>query len=56
MWQMLSIIKRHNKVAIRTVDMGVVVIEIAALKVLSFGTASNFRFMAVHKIVDLMGP
>ena len=55
--------KGHTKVAIRTVDTDVVVIEVAAFKVfcpqelwVAFGTGPNFRFIAVHKIVDAMGP
>ena len=55
--------KGHIKVAIRTVDTDVVVIAVAAFKVFSpqelwvaFATGSNFRFIAVHKIVDAMGP
>ena len=55
--------KGHTKAAIRTVDTGVVVIAVATFKVFcpqelrgAFETGSNFRFIAVHKIVDAMGP
>ena len=57
-----AVYKGHY-VAICTVNTNVVVIAVAAFKVfypqelwVAFGTGSIFRFIAVHKIFDAMGP
>ena len=57
-----AVYKGNTKVAIRIVDTEVVVIAVTAFKVLSpqelwvaFEIGSNFRFIAVQKIVDERG-
>ena len=58
-----AVYKGNTQVAIRTVDMEAVDIAVAAFKVscpqelwVAFRTGSNFSFIAVHKVVDAMGP